>query len=60
MIGIPTLNDAEDQVFTQIDPDLALDVNVDTDCDRVDLEIWMQAKDKVRRVAVCPDSFAPR
>ena len=56
----PTLNDAEVQVFTPIDPDLIVDVTVASECDRVDLEVWMKANDRVRPVAVYPDIFAAR
>ena len=58
--NLPTLNDAEVQVFAPIDPDVIVDVTVASDCDKSELEAWMAANDRVRPVEVYPDVFAAR
>lgn len=45
---------------TPIGPDLTVDVTVASECDRVDLEVWMQANDRIKPVAVYPDIFLAR
>jgi hypothetical protein len=52
---LPTLEDAEVQVFTPIAPDLIIDVTVTSDRDRRDLEAWMEVNGCVKPVEVCPD-----